>query len=830
MLLRMQPLECAARLFAEAAGAYAALQPGERQQQAPIAPAHCPWFMGKLLMVLLQLVLQVCEHNNPALWQITAVLRKSCVLEHAGRLLLALGFLARPDARLGMLSTLLESYTHACTLYERLDYEQGSAEQDVVVADFCEALSGRCVRHVVLVHGLAALCAADGGPSYGEVLAAVPIAGAGGMFAFNLRRRHGRQQLSPLLTRALMKALVLSCDAGPPGRRASVALLLRLVRLALASARVWNAHPLAAAGAAAAATAAFDAAAAEECIPPGLQLPPRPHEERLELVLTPDDSPDVAAASLREVLEVLLDQLEGRPWGSCAWAAEAGAEWWRLAPAVALETMRWACASTARQMGELLLMALRDMPPVADGLPPAPPLQLACALAGGLLPCLEHLLRRAGEQPACPEGQVVAGLLASPSAGDILQRLLAYGEPRQAAALVATVAKLLRRMDPSAVNVREITLEEEGPAKLHGVTMHIAFQMLSSGQHLVGRGFGGGGTATAGGAGGDGGRCDSGGGGAKRLPGQQQQQQQQLQQQQLQQQQLQHRAMMRLVVCEWLPPLSRLFLAAMALDSACLGRGATIEDDGPLQVIWLLLRALCSHCHCHGAGSGYGSQWRALVVDEACAVPLMGVSLRLAQRPGGGAPAGFLHTADHLPELLDTCRAVLLACPEAVGTAACATAAVGAPGSQAPVGSGGAAFDPASASRRFGWRPELLSGLLPEGATPRLDDRSRFACLAEALAARLKSWIADGGVPEGTDATFYVPDTALRGAPTLTDLRGALRTCSHRGCVSLAGGSEADARLQACWGGCGATWYCCRECQAAHWRVGHKQECAARRA
>ncbi|PNH06619.1 hypothetical protein TSOC_006988 [Tetrabaena socialis] len=51
-----------------------------------------------------------------------------------------------------------------------------------------------------------------------------------------------------------------------------------------------------------------------------------------------------------------------------------------------------------------------------------------------------------------------------------------------------------------------------------------------------------------------------------------------------------------------------------------------------------------------------------------------------------------------------------------------------------------------------------------------------------------------------------------------------LRTCAHPACANLAGGSEAELPLQAC-GGCGAAWYCSRECQTGHWRVGHKEAC-----
>ncbi|PNW80991.1 hypothetical protein CHLRE_07g338500v5 [Chlamydomonas reinhardtii] len=51
------------------------------------------------------------------------------------------------------------------------------------------------------------------------------------------------------------------------------------------------------------------------------------------------------------------------------------------------------------------------------------------------------------------------------------------------------------------------------------------------------------------------------------------------------------------------------------------------------------------------------------------------------------------------------------------------------------------------------------------------------------------------------------------------------RLCSNPACVVLEGDCEAERPLKAC-GGCGgAAVYCCRGCQVAHWRAGHKQAC-----
>ncbi|KAG2486375.1 hypothetical protein HYH03_014955 [Edaphochlamys debaryana] len=54
--------------------------------------------------------------------------------------------------------------------------------------------------------------------------------------------------------------------------------------------------------------------------------------------------------------------------------------------------------------------------------------------------------------------------------------------------------------------------------------------------------------------------------------------------------------------------------------------------------------------------------------------------------------------------------------------------------------------------------------------------------------------------------------------------RLGLPACSNPACANLAGDSEAGLRLQQC-GRCGRASYCCRECQTAHWRSGHKEAC-----
>ncbi len=105
--------------------------------------------------------------------------------------------------------------------------------------------------------------------------------------------------------------------------------------------------------------------------------------------------------------------------------------------------------------------------------PPLPPARLAAALVGGYLPCLERLLRRCGRGFAFGDVLMSTHMLisgAGPTAGCRTSRrglgiggdgrgssstvnhlshdlpwLLAYGQPRQSASLLASMAKVVRR-------------------------------------------------------------------------------------------------------------------------------------------------------------------------------------------------------------------------------------------------------------------------------------------------------------------------------------------------------------------------------------------------
>ncbi len=92
-------------------------------------------------------------------------------------------------------------------------------------------------------------------------------------------------------------------------------------------------------------------------------------------------------------------------------------------------------------------------------LSPRPPPALAAALAGGFLPCLERLVRRAGESsaaagsshaPGTAEQRLLVEVLRMGTSSRCLFWCLAYGDPPEAAALVVSLGKLLRATAASA--------------------------------------------------------------------------------------------------------------------------------------------------------------------------------------------------------------------------------------------------------------------------------------------------------------------------------------------------------------------------------------------
>ncbi len=81
------------------------------------------------------------------------------------------------------------------------------------------------------------------------------------------------------------------------------------------------------------------------------------------------------------------------------------------------------------------------------------------------------------------------------------------------------------------------------------------------------------------------------------------------------------------------------------------------------------------------------------------------------------------------------------------------------------------------------------------------------------------------GVSEGWEGAS--PLLGLLAPPC--DARQLLACCSNPRCAELVGDSEAGVVLRRCGGACGgAAAYCCVACQRAHWAAGHREECTGK--
>ncbi|PNH02338.1 hypothetical protein TSOC_011693 [Tetrabaena socialis] len=542
------------------------------------------------------------------------------------------------------------------------------------------------------------------------------------------------------------------------------------------------------------------------------------------LLLPMHDTAELVMGSVSVAWRLLAEALALQPDG---WAAAAGAELWRLMDAETRRGLQWGINNEElRWLGSELSWRLGAV--LADGkpLPPAPPPVFAVALAGGVLPCVERLLRRAGEAPLGPEVGFAEGLLQQGTRGPFLAALLAYGEPRQAAALVATLGKLLRGVSSAypALAVVPTGVPDLVVTCVRGVLLAVLYDEKVLSSRWVGAG----------------------------------------------QQQHQLARMISYAVCEWLPPLSRLARQWMAADAAP-GSDDTWRSLGLVPLMcWLPLLA----CRALGGGSGAvgaadeaaagaagaavtaaaaAGGWRMFVLEEVAAVSLLGDALRLAQFKD--VDDDFVEGS--LDSLALACCGVAAACPEEIlgagreGAAAvvpCGVQARTDPARGGDVAAAVPAPSPPAAPATppcpspAQWRPVLLRALARSLGSGLYGKEAAEAL--EALAAQLGAWEAGGGDPSKARGKkgkergkrllaalgrlqAATPEVARIAAVLLppAEARALLRTCSYPACANLAGDSEADLRLQSC-AKCAAAAYCCRACQVAHWRAGHREACA----
>ncbi|KXZ47509.1 hypothetical protein GPECTOR_35g947 [Gonium pectorale] len=456
------------------------------------------------------------------------------------------------------------------------------------------ALSGPCLRHLLLAAAVTALRAADGGPSHGlppALLAALPVQLVAPPHDGNphdtVQHRvvqHGgtqyghTQALDPCVLKWLGWALEgqlpggsgedtaraetrgsavaaqartaspADVDAGAALRDSECAsqdgaaaaslggcsrsalralgpcsLLLRAGRLALSSARATAMRPGRGGGASAQGQGPAAEAPREEEGPDGGAGVGHGAASRLRLLLPGAAAVPGLLRVIGAVLEILSRRLRhqcpGGGSGAAAAAAALEAETWRLA--VGLAELATSCREAAQrlaaaaaapsededeaaaahgpaggmaageaageglerlqdQIAGLLRFETRLQNQLSYGgfvLPSAPPAGVAAAVAGGLLPCLERLLRRAARDPQGPAALLAMRLLRQPAAGDgsgdgggvgpYLGCLLAYGDPAAAAALVATMGKVLRQLELHLVDEVILVARSAGAGAAH---------------------------------------------------------------------------------------------------------------------------------------------------------------------------------------------------------------------------------------------------------------------------------------------------------------------------------------------------------------------------
>ncbi|KXZ45140.1 hypothetical protein GPECTOR_58g589 [Gonium pectorale] len=674
---------------------------------------------------------QLCE-------DLAAALEGSQVMEHAGRALLLLFLhlkgLQPPASQLLKTAAIEASQAHweIATAGDTVSDDPGA---QLAMQRTRAVGSGRCVQHAALCLGLAVLCDADGGPACG-LPPALRVALPRGDEDSPASRTLGPLAAGHLLGMASMLQLgVQRLGRAPPGtvgRRATLALLMRVARLAVAATN-----------------------------------------------------------------------------------------------------------------GEAELLTLQPQRP------PVP----AAALDGGLLPCLERLLRRAGRDLHGPKAAIVQqlhkGACAKAGLWSYLGPLLAYGELHQAAALVATLRKLLRTVDPQVLSAESGGSE----ASTQQCFVDMAWAILDAAHSSECTPY----PAAA--------AADDG----PSPPSQQ---------------------LLRLLsfaACQLLPELSRM---ASRLLMPAAASGPFDPDLLTVVLKWIpVLARRCGYAPCSPsasspdelgghAGSGMLGDpsrgeaagrdeggWRSLLLEEVGAVPLLDAALRLVPRLGERlAERRRLHL---LRYLVAVCSVIATLITGAVPVAA---EGYGGPSSEQPAGRPGGAPPTASAadaeqgarsstargcaggvssqpvvagesgtpapnvpnvptgaptsSSPLPWRPELLR---EAAAQLRPSEFHYFASRAEGLAKLLE--LGSMAVPTAWErrASERRPWPLADALPTPAGARRLLPgRCANPSCANLEGDSEAGLALKAC-SGCGAVGYCCRPCQTAHWRAGHKDACGRRK-
>ncbi|KAG2491813.1 hypothetical protein HYH03_009973 [Edaphochlamys debaryana] len=414
---------------------------------------------------------------SPASWsrrdlvgKVAAALAESHLLEHAARLQLrvwraypaAAGGKAVAPGLDGCLTRTCAALAAAymdCTALRMAAGGSGSGNSAASPAEakLKRVLAGPCVRHALLVCGLATLQQLEGGGK-GWTGRPGPCACFGHQHGLVDRPEDAAGTLRALAS-ILREATSPLGPAGPrAGPAANQAVDAPVLPRPAAAHRVLSRLGLAVAGGAVRHSGGDGATrggggGSSLCVCDG--MPPKARV-------------DVVVYSLAGIMGFLLTcprHDQGRWQGMATYA-------WRLLGWALGPPLLAACSQRRRlELGTILRLLLlaggKPDVPTVEALEEAPP-SVAAALAGGALPLLERLLRRAGEDPVGPEASCLRDL----PYGTVLP-LLAHGEPLQANALLATLTKLLRRIEPQEL------LRDAGDARTDSMSLiWLALQAL----------------------------------------------------------------------------------------------------------------------------------------------------------------------------------------------------------------------------------------------------------------------------------------------------------------------------------------------------------------
>ncbi|KAG2497654.1 hypothetical protein HYH03_004393 [Edaphochlamys debaryana] len=671
-----------------------------------------------------------------------AALRSSHLFDHVGLLLLLIspsaGDQAAPQALVDALPHALSSYGSAADQVSAL--RNGTSDHEELHATY-----GTCGRHALLTLGSAVLAAADLGPSglpYSPLPAAI-LMDAG---------------VSPrpypcVEGRVIRLALtVLSLDRTGPqpavANRAAVRLVLRALRLAAASTRESQYVATAPGG-----FLRVDMCWGGRC---------REEWQDYRLLLCPHDGVRVGGQALKVLVQIACKD-------PGAWLAEAELGWAQVVRAVRhllQATVRSDRRTLIDVLVDLLVEAARPLM-AGGGLSLNTPLPASVAAFGrsGAVPLLETAFRLAVGNPSGPEDDLASELFQRSDPLPSIAALLVHSPPRQAAALISTLAKLLRWSPPAAMRSFDLTPWQY-------VWVRAACALLEPGIHTLRVTY-------------------------EEPPG----------------------------PVDLAAPCAPLFVSAFAalallpelsrtaqeaaqrvrVDPAWADASRILDPAAhTLSRVLLAASGIVPH-RARGTAPTHrvvSAVCLTFLVEECGAVPLLGSLLEVVAACGA---SGALSPSS-MENLALCCLQLFYAYPERI---------LGGGGS-------GGGSSTAAAGAVVPWRPPAVRALARHLRVSEPTMSQDLEALAVGLEQPQQGSL--NGRPDSAEVLALLE--AGRLAALQAEVRALLPACANPACVNLAGDSEAGLQLKRC-RGCAQASYCSGECQAAHWKAGHKAVCVA---